>query len=82
MNLYKTKPKIVLLVVWVFFMNMEFAQSSLRLGGNTVSQVYEDAKVVALINAATDGRTNDVERLAAQGANVDGVGSDGTTPLI
>ncbi|MNQ60791.1 Ankyrin repeats (3 copies) [compost metagenome] len=79
----KMKSKSVLLVVWVFFMNMELlAHGSLRLGGNTVSQVYEDAKVVALINAATDGRTNDVERLAAQGANVDGVGSDGTTPLI
>jgi len=76
------KPKIVLLVAWVLFTNMELAQGSLRLGGNTVSQVYEDAKVIALINAATDGRTNDVARLASQGANVDGVGSDGTTPLM
>ena len=82
MIISKKKKKIVLSVVCFFFMHMELAQSSLRLGGNTVSQVYEDAKVVALINAATDGRTSDVERLAAQGANVDGVGSDGTTPLI
>ncbi|MCM2461798.1 ankyrin repeat domain-containing protein [Pseudomonas sp. CG7] len=75
------KSRIVLLV-WFVFMNIGLAQASLRLGGNAMSQVFEDAEVVALIDAAMEGRAGDVNRLAAQGVNVDTVGSDGTTPLI
>ncbi|WP_024618731.1 ankyrin repeat domain-containing protein [Pseudomonas kilonensis] len=81
MSTLRVKSRIILLV-WFVFMNIGLAQASLRLGGNTVSQVFGDAEVVALINAAMEGRAGDVSRLAAQGVKVDEVGSDGTTPLI
>jgi len=66
----------------VLVLSLTACQSNTRLAGNTVNQVYNDAKVTALINAAMEGRTQDVAEFASQGADVNSVGTDGTTPLM
>lgn len=68
--------------ILVFFLSLTACQSNTRLAGNTVNQVYNDAKVTAMINAAMEGRTQDIAKFASQGADVNSVGTDGTTPLI
>ncbi|VVM79073.1 hypothetical protein PS664_02188 [Pseudomonas fluorescens] len=52
------------------------------LGGKTVDQVFDNPKVVKLIDAATQGRAPEVERLVREGGDPNAVGTDGTTPLI
>lgn len=66
----------------VLVLSLTACQSNTRLAGNTVNQVYNDAKVTAMINAAMEGRTQDVAEFASQGADVNSVGTDGTTPLM
>lgn len=77
-----SKKGFSLLALLVLFLSLTACQSNTRVAGNTVNQVYNDAKVTAMINAAMEGRTQDVAKLASQGADVNSVGTDGTTPLF
>ncbi|UXV17544.1 ankyrin repeat domain-containing protein [Pseudomonas fluorescens] len=77
-----SKKGFSLSVILLLFLSLTACQSNTRVAGNTVNQVYKDAKVTAMINAAMDGRTQDVAKFASQGADVNGEGTDGTTPLI
>ncbi|MGU3305568.1 ankyrin repeat domain-containing protein [Pseudomonas sp. M5A4_2d] len=58
------------------------AQAAVTMAGRTVEQVYEDPKVISLINAAMEGKADDVKKLAASGVDVNAVGRDGSLPLF
>ncbi|WLH54020.1 ankyrin repeat domain-containing protein [Pseudomonas tolaasii] len=57
-------------------------QAAVTMAGRTVEQVYEDPKVISLINAAIEGKADDVKKLAASGVDVNAVGQDGSLPLF
>lgn len=42
---------------------------------------FDDPKVVSLVKALARGNVDDVDRLVAEGVDVDSVGKDGVTPL-
>lgn len=58
------------------------AQAAVTMAGQTVEQVYEDSKVIGLINAAMDGRADEVKRMAESGVDLNAVGQDGSLPLF
>lgn len=53
-----------------------------KLGGQTISQTFEDEKVVSLVKAADAGEADKVAQLVRQGANPNAVGNNGATPLL
>lgn len=63
-------------VILILFLSLTACQSNTRVAGNTVNQVYNEAKVTAMINAAMEGRTQDVVNFASQLADVNSVGTD------
>lgn len=53
-----------------------------RVGGKTAEDVFEDLGLRALADAACVGDVEGVERALRQRTNANGLGLDGTTPLI
>lgn len=53
-----------------------------RLNGRTATSVFSDSKVAELANAACTGTATEVKPLVEAGADVNGKGMQGITPLI
>jgi hypothetical protein len=74
--------------VWSASMMKNTAQASdqtgepFRLNGRSAASVFSDSKVAELANAACDGAATRVKPLVQAGADVNGQGTQGITPLI
>jgi uncharacterized protein len=53
-----------------------------EVGGKTAENVFSDREIAALASAACEGRTDEVRRLVREGANVNAIGYEGSTPLL
>lgn len=58
------------------------ADEPFRLNGRSAASVFSDSKVAELANAACDGAATRVKPLVQDGADVNGQGTQGITPLI
>ena len=69
------------IMMWLAFGATELGLCQATVAGTTARDMFPDAQVAALAEAAAKGRTEEVDRLIKAGVPVDGLGHEDATPL-
>ena len=71
---------IYIFLIIAFMLNI--TSCKIKIGGENIDQVYKDKNIVKLVEAATVGNKDEIQKLAANNVDVNAYGSNGLTPLF